>query len=82
MEFVLLVRTLRNGKETTESMPRWLAELALANVEPNVARAIIRPYTPVVNPKSVYRNVSIPSTRSALAMGRILWSTNPGGLQA
>ena len=85
MDTVILFRALRSGGQTEEIMPRWLAELTLACVpsdEPNTARAIIRPYRPMVNPRSIYRNVNRPSTYVAMQLGRILWSNAPGGLQA
>jgi hypothetical protein len=45
-EVVDLVRVDRNGREHRESMPRWLAELAIACIptdEPEVAIAKIEP---------------------------------------
>ncbi len=44
LEFVDLVKAYRNGQEHRESMPRWLAELAIGCIpseEPEVARARI-----------------------------------------
>ncbi len=41
METVTLIRILRDGSETREVMPRWLADQIVANVptgEPNTAR--------------------------------------------
>ncbi len=45
-EVVDLVKVDRNGRECRESMPRWLAELAIAIIptdEPEVALARIEP---------------------------------------
>jgi hypothetical protein len=45
-EFVDLVKVYRNGQELRESMPRWLAEIAIGCIpheEPEVARAWIEP---------------------------------------
>ena len=54
-EVVDLVKVDRTGRECRESMPRWLAELAIASIpteEPEVAIARIAPIH--VNPTAWY----------------------------
>ncbi len=46
LEFVDLVKVDRNGRECRESMPRWMAELAIGCIpveDPEVAYARIEP---------------------------------------
>ncbi len=54
-EFVELVKVDRNGQEHRESMPRWLAEMAIGRIpaeEPEVVFARIEPVQ--VDPKAPY----------------------------
>ena len=54
-EFVDLIKIDRQGAETRESMPRWLAELSIGCIaaeEPNVARARIEQIQ--INPQAHY----------------------------
>ncbi len=55
LEFVDLVKVDRSGREYRESMPRWLAEIAIGCIpleEPEVAYAKIEPIH--TNPKAPY----------------------------
>jgi hypothetical protein len=55
LEFVELVRVDRTGREYRESMPRWLAEIAIGCIpaeQPEVAYAWIAPIE--VDPRAPY----------------------------
>ena len=75
-EYVHLIRKYRNGQETSESLPRSLAELAMALIpyeEPNVASAWIRPIE--VYPEHEYERPALSrdkALRLALKMAGVL----------
>jgi hypothetical protein len=74
LEFVDLVKVDRAGREYRESMPRWLAEIAIGCIpaeEPEVAFAWIAPIQ--VDPKAPYP--ARPATSRQIWCAAFLWAS-------